>query len=262
MQDHPAPGHKLPVSLPSIYEDFITVNHTRVHWQPGEIAYDLGDSFEYTWLVLSRLISLLRPVDDGRTVEATSVGPGGMIGYLGGERGSSSLFRAEVQVVTEALRADAEMVHTTFQKNEAFHNLVRGYRQSLEDQIAQALGCRSYHRTESRLAGWLLCAQSHLLSDHLDFTHLDLAAILGVSRSVVTSAVRRLERFGLIDTSRKHIYILNRRRLRSTSCECFKSIVRKFFFGSDHSLREIYHFSRDQTVIVPKVGSDHGRIQP
>ena len=230
MENHRAPSNKLLDSLPSIYKNFITANQHRDHWQAGEIAYDLGDSHQHTWLVLSGLISLLRPVEDGRTVEATSVGPGGMIGYLGGERGTSSLFRAEIQVVTEALRVDAGIVHATIQKNESFHNLVRDYRQSLEDQIAQALGCRSYHRTESRLAGWLLCAQSHLLSDHLDFTHLDLAAILGVSRSVVTSAVRRLERFGLIDTSRKHIYILNRRRLRSTACECFKSIVRKNIF--------------------------------
>jgi CRP-like cAMP-binding protein len=231
----PTLNNPLSASLPFIYEN-LYANHKRVRWKAGTIAYDIGDSHDYTWLILRGIVSLLRPlVEDGRTVEAAPVGPGGMIGYLGAERRSGSVFRAEVQVATEALQLDAGIVRAAVLESTAFRNLMWDYRETLEEQSAQALACRSYHRAEHRLARWLLFAQGHTLSDHLDLTHSDLANILGVSRSVVTEAIRRLERLKLIDSARSQIYLLNRRGLRSAACNCLKSIVRKNIFLPGHA---------------------------
>jgi predicted MarR family transcription regulator len=48
--------------------------------------------------------------------------------------------------------------------------------------------------------------------------------MLGTPRSTVTLAARMLQKAGLIDYSRGHIQICNRKGLEESACECYRTI--------------------------------------
>ena len=55
-----------------------------------------------------------------------------------------------------------------------------------------------------------------------------IAEMLGVRRVGVTDAVGRLHDAGLIDSSRGHIAVLDRSRLRARACECYAVVKREY----------------------------------
>jgi CRP-like cAMP-binding protein len=75
-----------------------------------------------------------------------------------------------------------------------------------------------------RLSRWLLMCQDRTESDDLEITHQSLADMLGTPRSTVTLAARMLQKAGLIDYSRGHIQIRNRKGLEESACECYRTI--------------------------------------
>jgi Mn-dependent DtxR family transcriptional regulator len=66
--------------------------------------------------------------------------------------------------------------------------------------------------------------QDRTESDDLQITHQSLADMLGAPRSTVTLAARMLQKAGLVDYSRGHIKIQNRKGLEEAACECYRTI--------------------------------------
>jgi len=62
------------------------------------------------------------------------------------------------------------------------------------------------------------------MSDELLLTQESIAHLLGVRREGVTVAAGRLQTAGLISYVRGHIYILDRRGLEASACECYRVI--------------------------------------
>jgi CRP-like cAMP-binding protein len=70
-------------------------------------------------------------------------------------------------------------------------------------------------KNEERLARWLLMADDRIDGGSLPLTHKLLGIMLGVERSAVSAAVKRLERQGLVRVGRRVITILDRKGLVS-----------------------------------------------
>jgi hypothetical protein len=54
-----------------------------------------------------------------------------------------------------------------------------------------------------------------------------IAYLLGVRREGITAAAGKLKTMGVIDYSRGHITVLNRRKLEESSCECYRMVRRE-----------------------------------
>jgi CRP-like cAMP-binding protein len=78
----------------------------------------------------------------------------------------------------------------------------------------------------ARLCRWLLVSHDRTESDTLDFTHEFLAQMIGAPRARVSVVAGSLQRAGIIRYGRGRIRILDRPRLESSSCECYR-IVRE-----------------------------------
>jgi hypothetical protein len=135
---------------------------------------------------------------------------------------------AVVQLPGEALRMRADVLKEEFRKAGHLQDLLLRYTQAFIIQIAQNAACNRAHRVEARLAKWLLMCQDRAMDSDLRLTHEFIATMLGARRAGITETAGQLQEVGAIRYSRGHIRILDREKLESTSCECYR-IVRKEF---------------------------------
>jgi CRP-like cAMP-binding protein len=103
----------------------------------------------------------------------------------------------------------------------SFRNLLLLYCQTLMVQMAHTALANGRYTIEERLARWLLMTRDRSASGTAALTHEFLAAMLGVRRPGVTTALNRLEKRGLITTTRGSITILERGGLEDQSNGCY-----------------------------------------
>ena len=91
-------------------------------------------------------------------------------------------------------------------------------------QSAQNAACNRLHTINERLARWILTCHDRVQTDRMPLTHEFLGQMLGSPRTTVTLAAGTLHEAGLIDYSRGHVTIKNRRELEGVTCECYGTV--------------------------------------
>lgn len=86
--------------------------------------------------------------------------------------------------------------------------------------LGHATACNLHHPLQKRLARWLLCAADATAHSNFEFTHEELAAILGVRREAITESLARLSLMGAVETTRGKIAIRSESTLQGAACEC------------------------------------------
>ena len=88
----------------------------------------------------------------------------------------------------------------------------------------QSVLCARLHGLQQRLARWLLTASDRMESEHLQLTQEYMARMLGSRRSTVTVTAQALQEAGAIEYRRGKIHIVDRRKLESMACECYRIV--------------------------------------
>lgn len=135
---------------------------------------------------------------------------------------------AIVQVPGDGLRIPADVLKKEFKKGGLLHDLLLRYTQAFIIQIAQTAACNRSHPVGGRLARWLLMSHDRAMSDELRLTQEFIAVMLGTRRAGITEAAGKLQNEGMIKYSRGHITVLDRKKLESTSCECYQIVKNEF----------------------------------
>jgi CRP-like cAMP-binding protein len=91
-------------------------------------------------------------------------------------------------------------------------------------QVSQTAACNRFHEADTRLGRWLLMTSDRLHSREFLLTQEFLAHMLGVRRVGVTKAADELRRRKLIEYSRGHIKILDRKGLETAACTCYRIV--------------------------------------
>jgi CRP-like cAMP-binding protein len=99
--------------------------------------------------------------------------------------------------------------------------LMLRYTQALITQMSQTAVCYCHHSIDQHLCRWLLLSLDRLPGDQLNMTQELIANMLGVRREGVTEAAGKLQRQGVIEYSRGHITVLDRKQFEQLSCECY-----------------------------------------
>ncbi len=205
-----------------------------VKFEKDEIIYLSEDPIEFVYLPESGLISLLSTTETGSTIEVAMLGKEGVVGLPVILKNRIIPYDVKVRLRGEALKIKAEVFQEEFDKGQVLHEFVLRYLSVMITQISQSSICNRFHTIEATLSRWLLTVQDQTSSNTLYLTQQVISQALGVPRTGVTVAAGTLQTDGAIRYSRGKIVILDRTRLESHACECYRIIREEL----DHFLKE------------------------
>jgi Crp-like helix-turn-helix protein len=110
--------------------------------------------------------------------------------------------RYKVQVPGSASRIAIDRMQQAMQARPKLRRLILGYSEALLAQTFQTVSCNAIHTVEARCCNWILSTRDRIDEDVLPLTHADLAEMLGVQRSTVSTTLRTLQMQSLITQQR------------------------------------------------------------
>lgn len=232
MSVSPPPGslgeNRLLAALPREEYKRLRPQLQEVSFNLGEVVYEFGGHLAYVYFPTNSIVSLLYTMQNGTSAEMGLTGNDGVVGIALFMGGGTMPNRAVVQSAGGALRMHAKTLQDEFARGGEFQRLLLRYTQALITQISQTAVCNRLHTVEQQLCRWLLLSHDRIQSDELVMTQELIADMLGVRREGVTVAAGRLQDFGAISYVRGHIKILDRQKLESTVCECYRVVKDEF----------------------------------
>ncbi|MBK6008412.1 Crp/Fnr family transcriptional regulator [Ramlibacter ginsenosidimutans] len=190
------------------------------------LMYEAGRSMRHVYFPTDSIISMQYLMENGASTAISVVGNEGLLGitlYMGGE---STPSRSIVQSAGYAYRLPRPRVKEEFNRHGELLLLMLRYTQALITQVAQTAVCNRHHTIHQQLCRWLLLSMDRLSHNKLTMTQEFISNMLGVRRAGVTVAASKLEQLGVISYERGLITVLDRPRLESLSCECYR-VVKK-----------------------------------
>lgn len=224
-QGRPGPGtNRLLSLLPSASRERVLMRAEPVDLVFGARLLCERDRIEHVWFPRSGVVSLMVLMEDGRGVDAATVGFEGFVGtpLVLGER--LNPYEATVQVGGDALRLSADDFLTLLEGDNAMRDTLLRYIEVLLIQTTRTAACNQLHEVEERLARWLLHSHDWVWKDRFKLTQDFLAIMLGVRRPAVTIAAGALQQAGLITYRHGIISIVDRQGLEDAACEDYAAI--------------------------------------
>ena len=135
-----------------------------------------------------------------------------------------SPLRVVQQIEGDAFKIDARDLQRILQTSPDLMLRFSRYAVLQGMQVAQTAACNRLHDIRQRLARWLLMAQDRVDTGTIKITHDYLAIMLGTDRPSVSIAAGALQQRKQIKYSRGYVEILNRKKLETSACECYRGI--------------------------------------
>jgi CRP-like cAMP-binding protein len=190
----------------------------------GQVVYECGERINYVYFPTTCVVSCIYTMRDGSTAEMSLTGNDGVIGvalFLGG---GNIPHRTVAQIGGHALKMPAKVLQEEFARGGPLQHILLRYTQALITQISQTAVCNRLHSIEQRLCRWLLLCHDRVNGAEILMTQEYIANMLGGRRESVTVAAGHLQDAGLINYSRGHITVLDRKGLEGMVCECYKIV--------------------------------------
>jgi len=191
-----------------------------VEAERGHVIWEHGALIERVVFPLSGMVSLVVATEDGRGVEAATVGREGAIGATPGLKPIHAFARAVVQIPGVIAQVEIGRLREVAQRDEVVRDTLDRWREALLRQVMQGAACNALHETPERAARWIAMTRDRSDEDELPLTQEFLAEMLGVNRPTVSLAAQDLAARGLIEYRRGTIRVLDRAGLEAASCPC------------------------------------------
>jgi CRP-like cAMP-binding protein len=212
-----------------ILEKLPEPDRQRILGQMEEISLPLGEVVAYPgfppkWVhfPVSAVLSSMVVLENGSTVEGSTIGNEGMDGlYLLAEP-LPSPYKINVQVEGDLLRVSAAKFRQILKDSSAMSQLMMRYALVSIERGAQNGACIQHHTVEERMCRWLLETALRQRKDSFHLTQEFLSDMLGVRRQSVNLTARFLQAANIIKYHRSEVTILDRPGLEASSCECFR----------------------------------------
>jgi CRP-like cAMP-binding protein len=195
---------------------------TRVELALSDVLCEPGQRMAYVFFPTSSFISIISRAERKARLEMGLIGNEGMLGasLILGVKSAPQL--ATVQGAGAAWRIKASLFSLELKRSAALRREVSRYLYVTMCQWAQTAVCTHFHGVEARLARWLLMTADRAHGDTFYITQTLLSLMLGVRRETVAKAASSLQERRIIGYSRGHVSILDRRRLQSIACVCYR----------------------------------------
>ena len=187
----------------------------------GEVVAEPGTEPRWVHFPVTGVLSSMVVLDDGSTVEGSTVGNEGMEGLYLLADPSANPYRINVQVRGDFFRLPVAAFNRARAESPALSQLLVRYALVLIQRGAQNGACIQHHTIEERMCRWLLETAHRKGADRFGLTQEFLSDMLGVRRQSVNLTARILQSAKLIEYHRGELAILDRAGLEEASCECF-----------------------------------------
>ncbi len=148
-----------------------------------------------------------------RTMEVGLLGREGMLGLPAMMGTDVAEYHAVLREDAVVHRVEVAALREFMGRRRAAGALLLRFIQAGVAQIAHLAFASTYLSISQRLARWLLMAHDRAAGDTVTITHATLADGLGVQRSGITLALRKLQKERAISASHRAITVIDRRRL-------------------------------------------------
>lgn len=187
----------------------------------GDILYEPDYPVDWVYFPQTAVLSVVTVMADGRTVESDTVGCESVVGVLAALAASTSTSRTFTQIPGVATRLSAAALRRRADASAHLRRLLVRHSLANLAQAHQSVACNALHDVPQRLSRWLLMSEDRTARTVVELTHQYLATMVGVHRTTITEALRRLADEGLIRIGRRRIEILDRPRMEALVCECY-----------------------------------------
>lgn len=220
----PPPANYLLAALPSEVLDRIIPSLDVVPLMLKQFVHKPGERIRDIYFPGGGFISIVTVLKGGGMVEVATIGREGMVGASAVLNGDPAPSGALVQGETDTCyKMPADVFREEMNRGNSFHHLMSRYAQALTGFVMQSTACNAVHSVEQRLARWLLLAHDRMGRNEFPLTQEFVAMMLGASRPTVTVVASTLQKAGLITYHRGLVKIVNREKLESAACECYRT---------------------------------------
>jgi CRP-like cAMP-binding protein len=212
--------------LPRSELNAIRVHLSSVNLPVKMMLQEADRASDYAYFPETGIASMVSRLKNGTTVEVGLIGKEGIVGLPAAMGTQSVPFECYIQVPGFGYRIKSKRLRELFEGCKILRKNLIFASQAQLVQMGQIAACNRVHEIQERLARWLLSCHDRVPSDEVIITHEFLGTMLGAPRSTVSLAAGTLQQAGLIQYSRGHVLIKDRRALENMACECY-SIIRK-----------------------------------
>ena len=194
----------------------------------SEVVKRIDRPVEHYYFVNRGLISLVKTMLDGRSVEIGVIGIEGFTSphtLFGLNKAATD---AIVQIPGNVFCIRRDDLIRFMAEDALLRHTLEKYAHFAHSAIAQTAACNRLHLLEARCCRWLLISHDSARSDTFLLTHEFLAMMLGVQRSGVSVAANFLQKLGLIRYLHGQVTITNRAGLEKATCECYGAMQKEY----------------------------------
>jgi CRP-like cAMP-binding protein len=190
----------------------------------GAIVVEAGAFPAHIYFPDRGLLSLVKPMSDGRTAEVGFVGVEGLSNVSALMGVPLSPFDVVVQLEGHAIRIATADLRREMEASPVLSKLVVRYLYFKMSQLAQTAACNRLHSLRQRCCRWLLLAHDNAREDEFTLTHEFLALMMGVNRPALTLTLSGLQKHGHVRYRRASLHIVDRASLEDGACECYATL--------------------------------------
>lgn len=194
----------------------------------NQVLYAANDSITHLYFPDNGIASVVASTSNGQSAEVGVIGREGVIGINALMGADSSPTQNIIRLPDNALCVKTDAIREEFKKGGALPDLMLRFAHALMVQISQTSMCHRLHSFEERLACRLLLYHDRAGLDRLPFSYELLSSALGSRLSKVRNAAINLQSEQLIVYFRGQITILDRKKLESFVCDCYRIINQEY----------------------------------
>jgi CRP-like cAMP-binding protein len=218
-------SNQLLKALPKPLFEALRPSLRTVFLRRDQLLYLQDDRLDYVYFPETAVISELRTLEDGRTIEVALEGNEGAVGLSAMFCESRVANCTQVAQGGSAVRIESEVLERMMRVHPELAHMLLPQMDTYIRQISQRSICNVYHSVKERLCMWLLLLQERSGRKTLKLTHEQIARALGVYRPSITCVALELKKDKLINYSRGGVSIRDRRGVESHACGCYHELA-------------------------------------
>ena len=211
--------NELLANLPSHEYEKLTAHMELVSLPKGQDLFLDGQIPEHIHYPVGAIVSMMRDMPDGFSVETYMLGRSNAVGLSG--LNGFNYFRANVRHSGLAYRMPLPTLRRLMPQCPVHAATITSTLVRMIMQLTQAVVCGKHHSVEQQLIRWMLVTLDRVLEPVIQSTHQEISERLGFRREAITLALGKLTALGYISPRRGAIEVTQREGLEALVCDCY-----------------------------------------